>query len=278
MKHILIPTDFSENAEHAVKYAISLVGDLAADLHIVHILEPFVPASELAVVSTNLFKEQFKVAEERLADFRKRIEKSVDIKDNIDLTCSVKIGSVVSVVNEAVEDSSIEFVVMGTRGENHGALDRFLGTVSSVVLEQAPCPVLLVPKDYQWKLMDNIIFATDLKDEDKATIRKAVEIIEPNEVIVQCVYVADEEEPTFNPRAEKMAKELKEGNTAIQTVFQVEINDSVEQALKDYADNYDAELIVMKRTKHNIFYRLLNGSHTSRMIHQSYVPLLVINS
>lgn len=278
MKHILIPTDFSQNAEHAVEYAISLVGDVAADLHIVHILEPFVPASELAVVSTNLFKEQFKVAEERLAEFRGRIEKSMDKKDNIELTCSVKIGSVISVIKESVESSSIDFVVMGTRGENHGRLDRILGTVSAMVLEQAPCPVLLVPHNYVWKYMDNIIFATDLKEEDKDTIRKAVKVIEPNEVIVQCVYVANEEEPTFNPRAEKMAIELKEGNTSIQTVFQVEINNSVEQALADYADNYDAELIVMKRTKHNIFYRLLKGSHTARMVHQSHVPLLVINN
>ena len=278
MKHILIPTDFSQNAEHAVKYAISLVGDLPTDLHIIHILEPFVPASELAVVSTNLFKEQFKVAEARLIEFREKIEKSMEIKDNIDLTCTVKIGSVVSAINESVDSSSIDFVVMGTRGENHGRLDRFLGTVSAIVLEQAPCPVLLVPYNYSWKPMDNIVFATDLQDQDKVTIRKAISVIEPNNVIVQCLYVAKEEEATFNPRAERMAMELREGNTAIQTVFQVEINNSVEQALSDYADNYDAELIVMKRTKHNIFYRLLNGSHTSRMVHQSHVPLLVINS
>ena len=45
MKHFLVPTDFSADADYALEYAMTLASKLQAKLTLLHVIEPFVVGS-----------------------------------------------------------------------------------------------------------------------------------------------------------------------------------------------------------------------------------------
>ncbi|MDX6711755.1 MAG: hypothetical protein QOH96_2771, partial [Blastocatellia bacterium] len=44
IKSILLPTDFSENANHAIEYATSLARQFSATIICLHVIEPVLPS------------------------------------------------------------------------------------------------------------------------------------------------------------------------------------------------------------------------------------------
>lgn len=275
MKTIIIPVDFSDNAKEALQYTINFLGDSQAKLYCIYIMEPYVPSSETAVASTSLFKEQLDLAKDRLVEFCQEFEEK--LPSNISIESEVILGNIASSIRQKAKDISADAIFMGTQGENHNVLERLLGTVSTLMVENAPCPVLLIPHPYDFKPMDNVIYCTDMNHEDPYEIWRAVELLKPNSVIVQCVHVVKSEQDKEKTLESDLKDYVESNNSAVKTVFSVEVGDDVSQVASDYADNYDAEMIIMTRTKHSAFYRILHGSETKKMISHLHIPLLIMN-
>ena len=66
--------------------------------------------------------------------------------------------------------------------------------------------------------------------------------------------------------------------TSVQTVFNVEESDNVEKTLSEYAENYDAELVVMHRSKKSFWKSLFGARHTKNMASWLKIPLMVMEN
>src|SRR5437867_6175806 len=69
LKQILVPSDFSEASEAAVKYGRAFAQQFAASLHVLHVMEdPFIyaPTSEGYVVPPHFYEEIEHGAQDRL--------------------------------------------------------------------------------------------------------------------------------------------------------------------------------------------------------------------
>lgn len=56
-ENILFPTDFSESAEYAYRYAISLAKKYGCKLYIIHVVEPFTYTMDFGLDYSAQFKE-----------------------------------------------------------------------------------------------------------------------------------------------------------------------------------------------------------------------------
>lgn len=131
LNRILYCTDFSENSERALNYAISATEEYDAELTLLHVLEEVQsPAkSEHAIAAAT---EQL----DKLIPPEKR--KTLKIK------MAVRIGKPYRQVIQLALEAQIDMVTMGVRGR--GALNlAVFGSTTYRVMQLGPCPVLAVP-------------------------------------------------------------------------------------------------------------------------------------
>ena len=141
LKRILVPTDFSEGACHALRYGISFAREYKAEMILLHVVEsvaaPYasdlfpVPMAEVFhELSTYARGELDKLAEEARA-------KAVGVR-----TLVVQGKPSLEIMRVAREET-IDMIVLGTHGK--GVLDQALfGSTTERVVRKAPCPVLTV--------------------------------------------------------------------------------------------------------------------------------------
>jgi nucleotide-binding universal stress UspA family protein len=156
LKHILVPTDFSDASESAVRYGVALARAFGAKLYLLHVAERQeldVSVERQRVVDTFLSEMTAKgvpvgldesiqhAARELLGGLLSREDQEAVGAEYV-LRASGRGGPYVEIVRCA-RDSSIDLIVMGTHGRGFVA-HMLMGSVAEKVVRRAPCPVLTV--------------------------------------------------------------------------------------------------------------------------------------
>ena len=130
LNRILFCTDFSENSERALSYAISAAKEYDAELTLLHVLEEGAsPAKRNEVIATASRQlDKLIPAEER---------KTLNVK------MTVRNGEPYQQIIQLAEEAGMDLVVMAVRGR--GAVDlAVFGSTTYRVMQLGPCPVLAV--------------------------------------------------------------------------------------------------------------------------------------
>jgi nucleotide-binding universal stress UspA family protein len=140
LKKILVPTDFSECSDAALKYGRELSAAFGASLHILHVVQdPYTQpwAAEAFPAPLGDLLDQW---EQQAAD-RIRQALPADVRDAI--TVATRIGSPFFEIVRYAQEQQIDLIVIGTHGR--GPLGHMLlGSVAEKVVRKAPCPVMTV--------------------------------------------------------------------------------------------------------------------------------------
>jgi nucleotide-binding universal stress UspA family protein len=141
LKTILVPTDFSESARHALTYGTSFAREYGTKLILLHVVENLTVgyASDLfPVPMAEVFQEISGYAKAELAKLGQEArEKGVSVDEAV-----VQGKPSAEIIRYAVEHE-VDMIVLGTHGK--GMLDQALfGSTTERVVRRAPCPVLTV--------------------------------------------------------------------------------------------------------------------------------------
>jgi len=138
--NILVPSDFSMQAEHALEYACTLADKLGATIHLVSVIGvpalgvPELGAAMAASVMDSMIDEN-QAALEKLAD-QCRLHGKVG-------QVLLRTGDARDVINQAAEEVGADLIVMGTHGRR-GLSRALLGSVAEYVVRTAKVPVVTV--------------------------------------------------------------------------------------------------------------------------------------
>ncbi|MBS0205496.1 MAG: universal stress protein [Planctomycetes bacterium] len=143
VRRILFPTDFSEPARHAQKYATTLAEKFGAELHVIHVVpEVIMPATDTISVWTlpeGSMKAQVDSAEQQL----------IAVAGADAIRC-VTVGFPVEEIMKYAKEHDIDLLVVGTHGHT-GLSHLLLGSVAEKLVRLASCPVLTVhPTGHQF--------------------------------------------------------------------------------------------------------------------------------
>ncbi len=134
--HVLFPTDFSENADHAFTYLEHLVASGARRVTLLHVQD----RTRIDPHLSHRLEEFNAIDRERLRVLRERLTKAGDATVEIDL----RYGSPATEIVELARQRDVHLVVMGSQGR--GLIEEaFLGSVSHHLARHATAPVLLIP-------------------------------------------------------------------------------------------------------------------------------------
>jgi nucleotide-binding universal stress UspA family protein len=136
-RHILVPHDFSDTAEHALAFAIALAEKLGAHITLMHAYE--IPAYPDSVLMTaELVGSIQRAAQGALEGVAARAR-----RPGVDVRAVLREGRAWSEINATAAETHADLVVMGTHGR-HGLARALIGSVAEKVVRTAPCPVLTV--------------------------------------------------------------------------------------------------------------------------------------
>ncbi len=264
MKKILLPTDFSDNARKAIDYALYLFEKETCTFYLVHAYYSTPSASGTKMTA----KEDLKQLKETLGAKNNRKHRFETILET---------DSVINLVNRTVIDKGVDYVFMGTKGSS--ALREILigGNTTDVLNYLVACPVVTVPEGYDYDLPDAIIFATDFKH-----CFKKHELL-PLTILAKLwnsrltvVHIHTEKELTDDQKQNKEL--LQHGLQPIKLKFkEITMEDTIAGTLRNLGrENPEIGMVVLLKTKHGYFQKLLREPVVRNMALHTEVPLLVL--
>ena len=141
LQRILVPTDFSDTSEMALKYAIALVEQFGASLHLLHVVEAIVSGDTVAWQLGP--REDVERAIEATAwdDLRRLLapEELTRLRGQLALEWGTPFVEIV----RYAKAHDISLIAMGTHGRS-GIQHLLIGSVAENVVRSSPCPVLTV--------------------------------------------------------------------------------------------------------------------------------------
>ncbi len=151
LKRILLPTDFSDYSQHAVRYACGFAEKFDAEVHLLHVLQDLVaivPEPGLAFPPPGDYMDELRRSAEQALE--KVVSEEWSRAHRV-LKATRQGVPFVEIIRYA-RDNEIDLIVMATHGRS-GLAHVLLGSVTEKVVRKAPCPVLTVrPPEHTFEM------------------------------------------------------------------------------------------------------------------------------
>jgi len=261
MKTIITPTDFSTVSLNAVNYAADLAMAVNANLLVVHATEtPF-------GLNKNASMPGAEECEEKLIALRKNLIRRTENKIKI---TSKQVSGIIE--NELIKmcDYKHPFaVVMATHGASLRKLF-FIGSIAVYLSRNLQYPVMVIPEHVNFKQVNSIVMATDLKNINALPFEKISTVVASFNAKLRILHVNEPGE-NFNhtsPEIEKLGSYLKDLNP----VFHFLKSKNVQKGILVFAENNNADMILTFPKKHAFFH----NSESKQLIFNSPVTVMAI--
>ena len=140
LKTILVPSDFSECSEAALRYGLELARRFDARVHLLHVVQdPLTQPWAAEGFSIPLFE----VVEKWQKEAKERLALAVPAGDAGRVTISATVAWPYAEILRYAIEYDVDLIVMGTHGRS-GMSHMLLGSIAEKVVRRAPCPVLTV--------------------------------------------------------------------------------------------------------------------------------------
>lgn len=274
MKTILVPTDFSKNAENACQFAIEIAKETKAKIVMMHAFETPILYSEMPAIGAAFdYKAIHDSSMNKLKRFYEKIKKHIN---GITIETMLLYGLPSSRIIETALEIKSDLIVMGTTGK--GAVEKILmGSNTKRIIKNAPCMVLAVPPKAKYNGLKKIVYTTDLLSDN---LRHA-EIILPfakafnSEILFLTVntHLSGNKESDPDQIKSKIKKHIHYPKISGYVCDDMNIADGINFFLK----KQKIDCLAMYTHHRNILQNIFNHSITKEMIVHLSIPLLVIH-
>lgn len=270
---ILVPTDFSNNALVATRYAIELSKIFGANIHIVHAYRPFTSPFQSPLANETDEQRATIGAKKGLAEFMEKL----DIPEEAAITSSVEKNNLVDAITSCIDQYNVSVVIMGTHGSSGRRTD-LLGSNTYDVANVVPRPLLIVPEDTAFFNLKNVVFFSDYQNGDKKSLRQFNNLFGKIGPACTLVHIHEHREAPQESDQKRLMewKVLLEKETTIKLsvdlVHAPENMDVVDKILKRL--RADMTLITLADTR-GFFKKLIHKSLARAIILNPQTPILL---
>lgn len=267
---IILPTDFSENAQNACDYALQLFGN--SEVHFV-LVNAFGTAHSKSGMIKSLDEILARESEVDLYKEQMRL-KSLTPSNNHSFEHHPFEGSINDAIDHFEEiHNGFDLTVMGTKGAS-GLKQVLLGSNTVDVINHTKNSVLAVPDKFSYKKFKNILVLKDPTrgyNEDSFKLVALLAALSGATVHMLTVNCSDEV-------CVKFKDDLALWYPTLNPQFHKAENPNIEVAVEEYAKKLNADLVTVFPRKSNFFSRILQKNLTTQMAYHTEVPLLAIKA
>lgn len=272
-KLILVPTDFSETASHALKYASALAARIDAQLLIMH-ADHFVPPFDF--VSRGAFdvsrETMIAEAQERLL---RHVESSVDARVPYDTR--IVVAAPTDAILDTTREIGAQLIVMGTHGRS-GVARLIVGSVTETVMRNATVPVIAVnERTYDHGRIAKILCPVTTTAATVDALRHAAALVNGRSTPI--VLVSAIESPGDAKSCTDELLRLRDWlpRQLIDRCELMLVNAPLSaEAILEIASAKHPDLIVLGMHAHRTAAEVLRGATAERVMQQSHCPVLTV--
>ena len=272
MKNILVPTDFSEQAENALKVAAQFAKTYNADIYLLHMLE--LPMQLIDPTSNNnsqnlpeslfFMKLAHKRFEEVLAS---------DYLEGVTVHETVHFHEAFDGIMEVSKEHDCDLIIMGSHGAT-GFKEMFIGSNTEKVVRYSEIPVLVIKQEIPNFRVDNFIFATDFSEETKRPFNEAVKFANKIDANIHLVYINTANKFKTTEEAEKKMSNFLEGMESKTFNLHIYNDRTIEEGILNYAQSIDAGLIGISTHVRKGLAHFFNGSLSEDIVNHAKRPVI----
>lgn len=278
MKNILIPTDFSSNANNAIEFALNLFKCERTHFYFMHAFADELYKSSHERENDDFESEKRNLAErsnENLTSLISRIQSDKHNPRHRFEHISV-FESLVDGVNDFVNEKNIDLVLMGTQGQTADKKITF-GSHTVQVFKYVRCPVLAIPNDYIFEQPKKILFPSDYMIPYKRRELKLLDTLAARfKSEIHSLYISDFEDLSHRQTDNQLF--LKESLPNAQLSFKRTEVKNKGIAIMDYANEHAMNLLVMVNSRHSFLEDMLYRSTVDQIALNPVIPFLVLQN
>ncbi len=272
MKRILVPIDFSKEAECAAKVAASIAKKTNSEIYLLHMLELPVNTIDPADMSGLRSEPQIiyfmKLAHQKFDKF-----KQLPFFKGIKVIESVQFHHAFAGIISESEKNNIDLIVMGSQGAS-GLQEMFIGSNTEKVVRRSNIPVLVIKKEKDDFDVKNIVFASDFSNECKKTFHKVINFANLFGAKINLLYINTihnfNTTPAIESKIENFIKDFELGDYSRRIYNDI----SIEKGILSYSRDIDADLIALNTHGRSGLSQLFNGSIGQELTNHALRPVI----
>lgn len=270
MKKILVPTDFSNQAENALKVAAQLAKKHNSEIHLLHVLE--IPMHQIDALSSynNLPEAVYfmKLAHQQFEELKaKPYLKDLVIYEHVEL------HEIFKGVFQACKKQNIDLVVMGSNGST-GFKELLIGSNTEKVVRTSEKPVLVIKNECKTFKVNDFVFASDFKDESKIPYKKAVIFAEALGAKMHLLMVNTPSKFITSANATDRMNNFAKDFDFSKYTTNIYNDLSIEKGIMNFSQSIGADLIGMSTHGRQGISHFFNGSISEDLVNHAKRPVI----
>lgn len=286
MKKIIVPTDFSEQAQYALDLASEIAGKTGAKIVLMHIIEyakkqtTFLGSSTLTTMgslSTGVemddvyFIQLFKRRKAQLAEIL-----SDPSYANINITDKILLGTPYHAIEEEITEFDADFIIMGTTGVNDWE-ESLIGSTAEKVVRHASCPVLTLRKKVKLADIEKIAFASDFNELKPAYVHIVKSIQKLFEAELHMVFINTPGHFKNEREIINNMKKFASENNLDDHKIHVYSQQNEEEGIVWFTEDFNMDMVMMATYGRVGFLRLFEHSIAEDVVNFSKKPVVTFN-
>jgi nucleotide-binding universal stress UspA family protein len=279
MKTILVPTDFSEQAQYALDLAYGVAKKSSATVKLLNVVEAphgtsFNAMGEVTApdgMDSMFFAQLLKRQKDNLA----KLVKNPKYED-INVEGEVEVGNPYESISRTITDHQVDLVIMGTQGSS-GLEEMLVGSNTEKVVRRAKCPVLTVKEAVDPDSIKDIVFATNLRDASEKLVSALLEL---QKLFNAKLHIISVNTPSTFETDRFYRKEMKKfvDQHKIENYTLNIYNDDVEEdGIVFFAEDINADMIALATHGRRGISHLLSGSIAEDIVNHAKRPVWTFN-
>ena len=270
MKRILVPTDFSDHAEYALKVAAKIAKSNNAELMILNLLDLPTHMNDAVSSGVNIPEVMLFLnkTNERLEDLAE-----ADYLDDIKVSTVAKIEKAFEGIVSYSKAHDVDLIVMGSHGQS-GIQDMFIGSNTEKIVRASDIPVLVIKSDDDSFDTRNIVFASDFSKEISKPFEKLVKLAKVFDSHLHLVMINTPNSFKSNLVAEKLMADFVNGYALENFSTHIYNDTNVEKGVLNFAEKVNADLIAVCTHGRTSFAHFFVGSISEGVMNHAARPVL----
>ncbi len=263
---VLLPTDFSENADLAAQFAIDIVKRTNGHLVALHGYD--LPYAEHSM-TTSLLEEMKLNADNHMKHFNKNVLEISGVAHESE----VRMGNPIRLIKDMAKTKEVELVVMGTKGAS-GIEEFLIGSNAASVIQNIDIPVLVIPPKSVVKPFKKIVLASDLelkkKERPMQRLRDFAKIYGAS---IEILHMQTDSGIGLGNRnfLEEILHDVPHNYSVIKS------EGDRDKAILDHCEKKGADLVTAITKRYGFFEGLFHQSLTSKLAYHTHIPMLALH-
>lgn len=274
IKHILVPSDFSDCALNALEYAAKFAQKVNPQAKITILNAYTIP---LAYTDFNISADvgESEAAIEKFIDGQfDELEEKIPLLKEFTIRRIKTENYVKDAVEEFCEDDNVDLIIMGTKGAS-GVSEVILGTNAHRVIKAQVAPVLVIPVEASYEAINNIALSSDYKGIMAELLSPVKDIRDAFASDLHLIHVSAES--ILDKEKAEEAKNLELHLKGLPHRYHYIVNENVELGIDEFGKKQKIDLLVVLPRKKGLFESLFGKSESKSLIFHTKIPLLALS-